>query len=538
MKKPDDLFPRCSGILLHLTSLPGPHGIGDLGEAAYRFVDWLEQAGQSVWQFLPLGPTGFGDSPYQTFSAFAGNPLLISLDQLVQENWLCTEDLADAPDFPADRVDYGRVITYKNEKLSLASANFAQGKNAAQQDEFESWCRQQRHWLDDYILFIALKDHNSGKPWTAWPSDLAGRDAAARERATADYAEQLAGVSFQQWVFHRQWHALKEYANARGIRLFGDLPIFVAHDSCDVWARSELFRLDEEGQPAVMAGVPPDYFSKSGQLWGNPLYDWARMREEEYRWWVDRMRAVLDLVDVVRIDHFRGFEAYWEVPAGETTAENGRWVAGPGAEFFQTLWDRLGILPIIAEDLGVITAGVAQLRDEFQLPGMKILQFAWSDPANPYLPHEYGRNCVVYTGTHDNAPTLSWWESETDDTIRRLVTDYLGREIHEPHWDLIRLGMMSVAHTFVATMQDILGLGDEARMNQPGAGTGNWTWRLDAGALNDNAVRERLTHLTWLYRRRPDQEPTILAIDRGGIDHADQDRDRPGDRNQIVHSDR
>jgi len=504
-------FPRSSGVLLHPTSLPGPHGIGDLGLAAHRFVDWLEEAGQSVWQVLPLGPTGFGDSPYQTFSAFAGNPLLISLDLMIEDGWLGRDDLADIPHFPSDRVDYGRVITFKSAKLSLAHANFLEQPKTNQQEEFAAWCHEQAHWLDDYALFVALKESHGRHPWTTWPRELAQHDTRAREQAVQDNPARVAEERFRQWLFHRQWHALKSYANAKSVRLVGDLPIFVAHDSCDVWSRRELFRLNSQGDPTVVAGVPPDYFSKTGQLWGNPLYDWERMHQDGYRWWVERMRAALDLVDIVRIDHFRGFEAYWEVSATAKTAKVGRWVAGPGSDIFQTLWDQLGKLPIIAEDLGVITAGVERLRDEFELPGMKILQFAWSEPGSPFLPHEYRRNCVVYTGTHDNAPTIAWWHNEASSKVRHLLADYLGREILEPNWDLIRLGMMSVGHTFIATIQDILGLGEEARMNRPGADTGNWTWRMPEKACEDEAIRNRLAHLTWLYRRRPDQKAIIAT---------------------------
>ncbi len=511
MTDSDTLFPRCSGILLHPTSLPGPHGIGDLGPSAHRFVDWLVGAGQSVWQVLPLGPTGFGDSPYQTFSAFAGNPLLISLEQLVGEGWLAAIDLADAPVFPANRVEYGRVIAFKNAKLDLAHGRFLQAGTREQQEEFDSWCRSQAFWLDDYALFTALKMQHGGQSWTQWPLEIARREQNAIARAVQENGARMARERFRQWLFFRQWLALKGHVHAQGIRLIGDLPIFVAHDSCDVWAQRQLFQLDEDGAPIVVAGVPPDYFSETGQLWGNPLYDWERLHAEGYRWWVDRLRAMLDLVDVVRIDHFRGFEAYWEVPAGEPTAENGRWVVGPGAELFQTLRDKLGQLPVIAEDLGVITAGVERLREQFGLPGMKILQFAFGEPGNPYLPHEHPRNCVVYSGTHDNTPTVGWWQNETDVDIRWFVAEYVGHEIREPHWDLIRLGMMSVAHTFVATMQDVFGLSDEARMNTPGIESDNWTWRVAAGMLADETVRERLAHLTWLYRRRPDQKSDVPA---------------------------
>jgi len=499
-------FPRSSGILLHPTSLPGRFGIGDLGPSAFRFVDWLSEAGQSVWQILPLGPTTFGDSPYQTLSAFAGNPLLVSLEHLVEDGWLTRADLVQIPDLPSDRVDYGWVIHFKHGLLARAAARFRSHGTTAQREDFTTWCAAQSDWLEDYALFAALKDRYAGKAWTAWPSPLALREPGAISGARTEAAAAIADHKFQQWVFFRQWGRLREYTAAKGIRLFGDLPIFVAHDSCDVWVRRDLFQLGADGAPTVVAGVPPDYFSETGQLWGNPLYDWKRCRAEDYAWWIGRLRAALACVDIVRLDHFRGFAAYWEVPASAKTAVNGRWVAGPGAEFFTAVADQLGRLPIVAEDLGVITPEVEALRDRFDLPGMKVLQFAWSDPTNLFLPHAHRHNCVVYSGTHDNDPTLGWWHHDTDSGTRHFVQEYLADPIAEANWTFIRLGMMSGAHTFIATMQDVLGLGREARMNLPGAGSGNWDWRMPASAFTDPA-RERLARLTWLYRRRPDQRP-------------------------------
>lgn len=497
-------FPRSSGVLLHPTSLPGPDGIGDLGEAAFRFVDWLEKCGQSLWQILPLGPTSFGDSPYQTLSAFAGNPLLISLDRLVRDGWLLDNDLNDRPRFDAERVDFGPVITWKTKMLDKAWTLFLGRGSRAHWAEFDGWCNDQP-WLDDFALFMALKEENGGQPWTGWPRDLAVREPAALALAAERMDKRVGAHKFRQWIFFQQWRELKAFASARGIRFVGDIPIFVAHDSSDVWARPELFQLDRKGRPTSVAGVPPDYFSKTGQLWGNPLYDWARLKKEDYRWWVDRVKGCLESVDLVRIDHFRGFEAYWEVPAKETTAINGKWVPGPGADFFTTLRRELGgRLPVIAEDLGVITPGVEKLRDDFDLPGMKVLQFAWSGPDNVFLPHEYVRNCVVYSGTHDNDPTLGWWKYLADAGMKELMTEYTGCPTDQPNWTLIRLGMMSVAHTFIATMQDVLGLGREARMNLPGEGKGNWNWRMSADAFLDPAG-DRLARLTWLSRRRPDQ---------------------------------
>ena len=497
---------RASGVLLHPTCLPGPDGIGDLGESAYRWLDWLEWTGQSIWQVLPLGPTSYGDSPYQTLSAFAGNPLLISLDRLVRDGWLSGEDLASRPRFDSERVDFGRVIDWKIPLLGKAWTCFKAQASDRPRQEFTRWCEDQASWLDDYALFTVLKEEHAGKAWPDWKPDLAGRDPGALAAVSSRLPEEMARVRFIQWQFFLQWQQLKAFAAARGIRMIGDVPIFVAYDSCDVWAHRGLFRLDEDARPTHVAGVPPDYFSDTGQLWGNPLYDWDQLAAQDYHWWVGRLRNALELVDIVRLDHFRGFEAYWEVPAQAKTAAEGRWVKGPGAGFFNVLREQLGGLPLIAEDLGVITPAVEDLRDSFDLPGMKVLQFAWSGPENPFLPHEYRRNCVVYSGTHDNDPTLGWWEHRTDQTLRDLVTEYVGFPITEPNWVMIRLGMMSVAHTFIATMQDVLGLGREGRMNLPGQEDGNWNWRMPENAFLDPAG-ERLARLTWLSRRRPDQDP-------------------------------
>jgi len=498
-------FPRSSGVLLHPTSLPAPDGIGDLGEAAFRFVDWLQRCGQSLWQILPLGPTTYGDSPYQTLSAFAGNPLLISLDKLVLQGWLEGDDLADRPPFSEDRVDFGPVITWKFSRLDLAWSRFLQVATKSHWQEFENWSSENSGWLDDFSLFMALKDDHGGKAWSDWDSDLAARKLPALDDARRRLAKQIQAHSFRQWLFADQWQPLRAFAAARGVRFVGDLPIFVAYDSSDVWANPASFQLDSKGHPTCVAGVPPDYFSKTGQLWGNPLYNWEQMDADNYQWWVARMKASLEMVDVVRIDHFRGFEAYWEVPAGEKTAMNGRWVKGPGAEIFKALRENLGNnLPVIAEDLGVITPEVEKLRDDFNLPGMKVLQFAWSGPDNAFLPHEHRRNCVVYSGTHDNDPTLGWWENLADKAMQDLVTDYIGYPVEAPNWTMIRLGLMSPAHTFIATMQDVLGLGREARMNLPGEGQGNWNWRMNSEAFTDPAG-DKLAHMTWLYRRRPDQ---------------------------------
>ncbi len=499
------LFPRSSGILLHPTSLPGRYGIGDLGEWAYRLVDWLEQQGQTIWQVLPLTPTGYADSPYQSLSAFAGNANLISLDRLVEAGWLEKADLADAPAFPVDYVDYGWVIHYREPKLELAFDRFIARGSAAQKAAFEEWCDANAAWLDDFVLFAALKTAHNLRPWTEWPAPLALRDPDALDDALAKYARAVDLQRFKQWVFFSQWADVKAYANGKGVRLFGDLPIFVAHDSADVWANRGDYYLDERGNPELIAGVPPDYFSPTGQRWGNPLYRWDVMRQDGYRWWISRFRQMLKVLDYIRIDHFRGFSQYWEIPADEETAVNGRWVDGPGAHFFDVVKAELGELPIIAEDLGVITEDVERLRDQFNLPGMKVLQFAWSDPKNLFLPHNHVPNCVVYTGTHDNNTSVGWWLEEADEQTKRFLQDYLEREVYEINWTLIRQGMMSVAHTFIMPIQDLLGLGSEARMNTPGKPQGNWTWRMRP-EMFDNGAKDGLAYLTRLFQRRADQQ--------------------------------
>ena len=499
------LFPRSCGILLHPTSLPGRYGIGDLGDNAYRFVDWLQDLGQSIWQVLPLGPTSYGDSPYQTLSAFAGNPNLISLDKLVDEGLLTESDLADTPDFPDDHVDFGWIIDFHDEKLNLAYQNFAQSDDKKRQQAFDKFTDDNQYWLDDFAVFVALKKQHDLRPWVEWETELALRDEKALAKAAETYAQEIHEEKFRQWLFYKQWYELKYYANNKGVRLFGDLPIFVAHDSADVWANQHKYYLDEEGNPTVIAGVPPDYFSPTGQRWGNPLYRWDVMKEDNYSWWLERFKAILSLVDYVRIDHFRGFEAYWEIPAEEETAINGEWIAGPGHHFFKAVKDTLGELPIIAEDLGVITEGVEKLRDDFNLPGMKVLQFAWGEPTNPFLPHNHPINSVAYTGTHDNNTTLGWFQSEVDDGTINFMKDYLGQDIYDPVWTMARVGMRSSAHTFIMPMQDVLGLGPEGRMNTPGQPAGNWTWRFTEEEFDHNG-KEALAHITRLFQRHPDQQ--------------------------------
>ncbi|MCY3835135.1 MAG: 4-alpha-glucanotransferase [Anaerolineaceae bacterium] len=496
---------RDSGILLHPTCLPGPFGIGELGSEAIRFADWLHRHGQSVWQVLPLGPTGYGDSPYQTLSAFAGNPNLISLADLAQQGWLPWEELKAAPRFDAGRVDFATVIPWRTQMLQYAFLGFQTHADSGTLAEFSDWCNEEREWLADYALFRSLKMRFGGASWLAWPKEFSLRDPAPLSQARTESAAEIQQICFEQWVFHRQWSALRSECQARGIRLIGDIPIFVAHDSSDVWSNREQFALQADGQPAVVAGVPPDYFSATGQRWGNPLYRWDMMKEDGYRWWIQRLKATFALFDEVRIDHFRGFESYWEIPASEPTAVVGRWRQGPAADFFQHIQAELGELPIIAEDLGVITAEVEALRDQFSFPGMKVLQFAWSDPANPFLPHNYSENCIAYVGTHDNNTTLGWWQHEMQEDGRQFAKDYLREAIHEPHWAMIHCGMRSVARTFVATMQDLLALGSEARMNTPGQEQGNWSWRMPED-YDRLPCGELLQQVTWLTRRLPEQQ--------------------------------
>jgi 4-alpha-glucanotransferase len=473
-----------------VTSLPGEEGIGDLGPTAYEFIDWLHGAKQSIWQVLPLGPTGYGDSPYATFSAFAGNPLLLSLQALVEQGALSRAEAARAPEFSDDHVDYGAVVEYKMPLLRKASCG---GK------EFDDFCEREGWWLDDFALFMALKEANGGVAWHRWTNQTPAPGA------------ELAHKSIQFW-FSRQWRAVKSYANGHGIRIMGDVPIYVAHDSADVWAHREFFRLRETGEPEFVAGVPPDYFSATGQLWGNPIYRWDVLERDGYRWWIERLRATFAQVDLVRLDHFRGFEAYWEVPGCEQTAIRGKWVKGPGSKLFRVLTRELGDLAIVAENLGVITPEVEAIRHEFEFPGMSILQFAFGDdPQAPtFRPHNYPCEIVAYTGTHDNDTTVGWWnsaaeansvrteaqiEAEHEYTRRYLDTD--GREIH---WDFIRALMASVANTVLFPLQDVLGLGTDARMNIPSTASGNWTWRCRRDALTRH-LQARLMELTTTYER-------------------------------------
>lgn len=498
-------FHRSGGILLHPTSLPGPHGIGDLGSQAYRFIDWLAGSGCKLWQILPLGPTGYGDSPYQCFSAFAGNPYLISPEFLLRDGLLTESDLADKPDSPASRVDFGRLIPWKLSLLEKAFHRFQKSASKNLQNEFDSFHSENKSWLEDYVLFMALKESNGGGSWTEWPSPIRKRDETALSQARQTLAESVLRYAFYQFIFFRQWSALRDYVHGKGIKIVGDIPIFVAADSSDVWAHPELFYLDEERRPTVVAGVPPDYFSPTGQLWGNPLYRWENHKATGYAWWLERFRAILKMVDIVRLDHFRGFAAYWEIPAGKPTAEIGRWVPGPGADLFDVVASGLkdisidGKLPIIAEDLGLITNDVIELRERYHLPGMKILQFGFSGPDNPFLPHLYVQNCVAYTGTHDN-DTARGWLNTTPEKEREYAFKYLCTDARDFSWDLIRTIWSSVAMFAIAPMQDVLDLGGEARMNFPSKLGGNWEWRMKEEDMNE-ALAIKLKELNFVYMR-------------------------------------
>ncbi|MFN2498210.1 MAG: 4-alpha-glucanotransferase [Pyrinomonadaceae bacterium] len=503
-------FPRSSGILLHPTSLPGPFGIGDLGPEAYAFADFLAASGQSLWQVLPLGPTAFGDSPYACYSAFAGNTLLISPEQLIADGLLGEADLNDALEFATERFDFAAARKFKDSILRQAFATFKRTSDSKLQLAFADFCERSVYWLDDYSLFRALKDAHVGAAWNEWEPALVRREPAALATAKRDLSEQIEAQRFYQFLFYCQWFALKADCNQRGIRLVGDIPIFVAHDSADVWTSPDQFKLNEDSTPLVVAGVPPDYFSATGQLWGNPIYDWDHMLKDGFQWWIQRVRWSLEMVDIARIDHFRGFAAAWEIPAGDKTAERGRWVQTPGRELFKSLTYALGELPIIAEDLGVITSDVDALRDDFGFPGMRVLQFAFStDSTNVDLPHNYHQNLVAYTGTHDNNTALGWFNSTGEESARDarqiererdFCLRYLKSSGEEINWDFIRAVLASVANTAIVPLQDVLGLGAEARMNLPNTTEGNWSWRVKDQSLTSE-LAEDFRELTELYGR-------------------------------------
>lgn len=479
-------FKRSFGVLMHPTSLPGPYGIGDLGGNIYKFIDFLHKSGAKLWQIMPLGPTGYGDSPYACFSAIAGNPLLISPDELLKDGLLSKEDLKNIPPFPAERVDFGPVINYKYSLYKKAYANFKKLKPDAEiisdYNKFIS-CPDSKLWLDNFALFMALKEKHGGAVWCDWPEALAVREKSALEKAKKELEDEYEFHKFLQYLFIKQWLKVKTYANKFGISVVGDIPIFVAYDSADAWSNPEIFHLDSNGKPTVVAGVPPDYFSKDGQLWGNPLYRWDELERRGFDWWVFRVKEVLRMVDIIRIDHFRGFEGCWEVAAGSKTAVKGRWVKTKGREMFETLKRLMGELPIIAEDLGVITPEVEKLRDDFNFPGMKILQFAFSaDTNNAYLPHNFTHNCVVYSGTHDNETTRGWFDGLAV-AIKKSVLEYADCKASEVHNAFIKLAVSSTAVFAIVPLQDILGLDNRARMNTPGKACGNWGYRYGAKDL-------------------------------------------------------
>jgi 4-alpha-glucanotransferase len=497
---------RASGILLHVTSLPTPYGIGDLGPSAYRFADFLARAKQSIWQMLPLSPTdgANGNSPYSSISAFAGNVLLVSPELMVEDGLLEADDIRSTPTVPQGHCDYPGAARYKA-KL-FARAHDRLGSVAWRRDEYGAFCRDNAAWLDDYALFLVVKRRQDGRPWNRWPRELRDREAGALREARAALASDVDREKFLQFLFFKQWHALRAHCNRAGIRLIGDMPIYVSYDSVDVWTGRRLFKLGSGGEPAFVAGVPPDYFSTTGQLWGNPVYDWGAHEKDGFAWWLGRIAHKLALFDVVRIDHFRGFVGYWEVPASEKTAVNGRWVAAPADRFFAALVKRFPGLPIVAEDLGVITPDVREIMARFRIPGMRVLLFAFDADAatHPYLPHNYVANCVVYTGTHDNNTARGWFANESTAEERSRFFRYLGRHVAVDDFplELIRLAMMSIADTVVIPLQDVLGLGEGARMNRPAVPHGNWEWRFSSDQLAP-AVSERLSEVTATYGRAP-----------------------------------
>jgi 4-alpha-glucanotransferase len=495
---------RGSGILLHLTSLPSAFGTGDLGPWAYRFADFLAESRQRYWQCLPLNPTDTksGSSPYHSTSAFAFNPLLISPELLVQEGLLAREDLDPRPAFPAEKVDYEAVTTYKERLFSEAFDRFAK---SVMQEDYRQFCEVNRSWLDDFALFTALKDHYGGKAWCDWPEEYRDRRWEALRPVSGLVSKSMEKVKFLQYIFFKQWLNLKAYCNRRGIHIFGDIPMYVIHDSTDVWVHPEIFNLDSVTRnPLTVAGVPPDYFSKTGQLWGNPVYRWDALKEQHYEWWIRRIAHNLTLFDLVRMDHFRGFVSYWEVPSDEKVAVNGRWVEAPARDFFTELTERFSRLPVIAEDLGTITPDVRKIMDHFGFPGMKVLLFAFGPdlPTNLYAPHNHREESVVYTGTHDNNTARGWFGEEASCEDKKRLSFYLGKEATEEnvHWELIRLAMMSVSRMSVFPMQDILGLGEEARMNRPASNHGNWTWRLAPHHLTPS-LSLKLSEMTEIYGR-------------------------------------
>jgi 4-alpha-glucanotransferase len=497
---------RTSGVLLHPTSLPGPHGSGDFGPSAYHFVDWLHAAGQRFWQVLPLNPLGPGNSPYASVSAFAGAPTLVALEPLVDSGWLTAATDAERATFHAQRVDFGKTVSFRTQQLKLAADGFFARASQTDRDAFDAFCHRESAWLDDYALFMALDEAQNAqgrafRAWPQWDRDLATRKQSAVAAASKALTQPVRFWKFVQWCFDTQWTALRNYARDKGVAVIGDLPIFIAHHSADCWARPDLYYLDDTFEPAVVAGVPPDFFSATGQRWGNPLYRWDAFERENYQWWIDRVKRQLQLADVVRIDHFRGFAAYWEIPAACPTAIEGRWAPGPGAKLFAAIEKAIGKAPIIAEDLGVITPDVEQLRDQFEFPGMRILQFGFGGASDhAFLPHNYIPNTVVYTGTHDNDTVRGWWNNCTE-RERGYASAYLNTSADDVHWAMIRAASSSVARTVVIAMQDVLGLDSAHRMNTPGS-MGCWEWRFDWNMVDRGAARQ-LAAISAAYGRAP-----------------------------------
>jgi 4-alpha-glucanotransferase len=495
---------RGSGILLHLTSIPSPYGIGDMGDNAYKFADFLAKSNQKYWQILPLNITcpAYGNSPYSSFSAFAGNHLLISPDQMVNHGILSASDIKDVPAFPTGKVDYAKVIIFKNALFTLAyEKNRAKLHN---HKEFQRFCDENSLWLDDYSLFISIKNHLDGIIWSEWPGDLRDRKKSALAKYSDKLKDDILKEKFLQYVFFSQWSQLMSYCDSKSIKIFGDIPIYVNYDSSDVWANNVIFSLDKEKKPVFVAGVPPDYFSSTGQLWGHPVYNWDVLKKSGYSWWIQRIEHNLKLFHMFRLDHFRGFVGYWEIPSSEKTAINGKWVKAPAKDFFTTLQKHFPDISIIAEDLGVITPDVKEIMKRFNFPGMKVLLFAFGNdlPTNPYAPHNQIKNCVVYTGTHDNNTIRGWFRKELNPEDKKRISEYIGRDITEKtvHREIIRLAMMSVADMVIIPMQDILGLGEKERMNLPASPSGNWEWRLTPDQLSPSLVRE-LTEMTRIYGR-------------------------------------
>jgi len=491
---------RCSGLLMHISSLPGKYGIGTFGKEAYTFVDFLKNSSQKIWQILPLGHTGYGDSPYQCYSAFAGNPLFVDVDMLLEKGYIINEDFPLDVSFSETTFDTCKTMAFVMPLIQKACFNFHNYESACKKEEYNQFCEKNAYWLNDFALFVALKKYFEDKPWYLWPDDIKLRSQEALEYYGNMLKEDIVLYKTIQYFFYEQWLLLKAYANNNGVKIFGDIPLYVAHDSSDAWANAELFCFDADRNPVAVAGVPPDYFSETGQLWGNPLYNWEKHKETGFTWWLSRIEANFLLYDILRIDHFRGLAAYWSVPYGEETAIKGTWINAPGHELFEHIYNKFGDIPIIAEDLGVMTPEVEQLRDSFKLPGMKILQFAFdSSEENEFLPHNFINNCVVYTGTHDNDTTVGWYQSATDED-KESIHAYFNFKPEKVHWELMRLAWASVAFMAIAPVQDLLGLPTDCRMNLPGKPTGYWQWRVKAGDLNGD-LAEKLKKMTLIYER-------------------------------------